>query len=121
MEYVVRPFDRKAPILGKDFAQRMKSSNAGGKAQFGRPVWVRRIDQKKACMKIAPRRRPNAAIAAAAFGLRRGDNPESSGIALFCARQSFVVGRSELVMLDQPECFVLGRASETKQGKTTIC
>jgi hypothetical protein len=72
VEYVVRPFDRKAPILGKDFAQRMKSSNTGGKAQFGRTVWGRRIDQKKACMKIAPWRRPNAAIAAAALG--RSDN-----------------------------------------------
>jgi hypothetical protein len=81
VENVVRPFDRKTPVLGKDFAQRMKSRDANGKAQFRRPVQGRRIDQKKACMKIAPRRRPDAAMAAPALCLRGGDNPEPSGIA----------------------------------------
>jgi hypothetical protein len=69
-------------------------------------------------MKIAPRRRPEPAIAAPALGLCRGDNPKPSGITGAGERQGFVVGRSELVTLDQTECFILGCSSETKQGKT---
>ena len=57
-------------------------------------------------------------MAAPALGLRGRDNPKPSGIAGPGQRQGFVVGRSELVMLDQTECFILGRSSETKQGKT---
>jgi hypothetical protein len=60
-------------------------------------------------------------MAATALGLRGGNNPEPSSIAGPGARQGFVVGRSELVMLDQTESTILGGFSETKQGKTTVC
>jgi hypothetical protein len=108
------------PVSGKDVTQRMDRRDAGSKAEFRGPVRGRRIDQKQARMKIAARRRPKPAVAAPALGLRRGDNPKPSNIARPGKRQGFVVGRSELVMLDQTECFLLGRFSETKQGKTTI-
>jgi len=69
-------------------------------------------------MEIATRRRPDPAVAAPALGLLTSDNPKLPGIAEAGARQGFVVGRSELVMLDQTKLFILGRSSETKQGST---
>jgi len=120
MENIIRPFDRNAPIVAKDFAQRVSCRDAGDKAEFRGPVWRRRIDQKQARMQIAPRRRPDAAIAAAPLGLGIGDHPQSAGIALFGARQTLVVGRGELVIPDQTERIILGRSGETIQGKTPI-
>jgi hypothetical protein len=75
MENVIRPFDRNTPIAAKDFAQRVSRRDAGDKAEFRGPVRRRRIDQKQARMQIAPRRRPDAAIAAAPLGLGIGDHP----------------------------------------------
>jgi hypothetical protein len=60
-------------------------------------------------------------MAATALGLRGGNNPEPSSIAGPGARKGFVVGRRELVTVDQTERIILGGFSETKQGKTTIC
>ena len=34
---IVRPFDRKTPVPGKDFAQRMEGCDASGKAKFRQP------------------------------------------------------------------------------------
>jgi hypothetical protein len=67
-------------------------------------------------MQIAPRRRPDAAIAAAPLGLGIGDHPKPAGIALIGARQALVVGRGKLVMADQAERIILGRSGETIQG-----
>jgi hypothetical protein len=71
-------------------------------------------------VEIATRRRPVPAIAAPAHGLHGGDNPKPSRVAGPGVRQGFVVGRSKLVVLDQPVCFILGRSRKTKQGKTTM-
>ena len=37
VENIVRPFDRKTPISGKDVAQRMESGDASDKAKFRAP------------------------------------------------------------------------------------
>ena len=75
MENIIRPFDRNMPVPAKDFAHRVSRRDAGDKAEFRGPVRRRRIDQEQARMKIAPRRRPDAAIAASAPGLGIGDHP----------------------------------------------
>ena len=71
-------------------------------------------------MQIAPRRRPDAAVAAAPLGLGIGDHPQTAGIALLAALQALVVGRGELIIPDQTERTILGRFGETIQGKTPI-
>jgi hypothetical protein len=75
MKNIIRPFDRNTAIPAKDFAQRVGGRNAGDKAEFRGPVRRRRINQQQTRMKIAPRRRPDAAIAAAALGLGIGEHP----------------------------------------------
>jgi hypothetical protein len=96
----------------------MERRDTGDKAQFRCLMRGRRIDQQQACMKITARRYPKPAMAAPALTLRGSDNPKPSGISKAGVRQGFVVGRSELVMVDQTECFILGRSRKTKQGKT---
>lgn len=120
MKKVVRPFDRKALILGKDAMHRVKGGDAHREPEFCNPVPGRGIDQKQTCMKIARRRRPYPAMPPPPLGLRGGDNPEPSRIAGPGARQGFVVGRRELVVMNQTIPVLLCGSSETKQGKTTI-
>ena len=120
MENIIRPFDRNTPIPAKNFAQRMGSRDAGDKAEFRGPVRRRRIDQEQARMKIAPWRRPGAAIAPPAPGWGIGDHPQPSRIPGPTARQALVVGRGELVITDQTERIIFGRSGETIQDKTTI-
>jgi hypothetical protein len=96
----------------------MKSRDTDDKAQFGRPVNGRRIDQKQARMKIAARRYPDPAVAAPALGLLGSNNPKPSGVAPPGARQGFVVGRSELVFMNQTIGFISSRSGKMKQNTT---